>query len=39
MPAVRNEVLMLLGSKESREVLTREGKEKLAADVDLSEVR
>lgn len=33
MPAVRNEVLMLLGSKESREVLTREGKEKLAAEI------
>jgi flagellar FliL protein len=33
MPAVRNEVLLLLGSKESKEVLTRDGKEKLAHEI------
>ena len=39
MPAVRNEVLMLLGSKESKEVLTREGKEKLAAEIKTEALR
>lgn len=33
MPAVRNEVLLLLGSKESKEILTRDGKEKLAHEI------
>lgn len=33
MPAVRNEVLLLLGSKEAKEVLTRDGKEKLAHEI------
>ncbi len=33
MPAVRNEILLLLGSKRAAEVATREGKEKLAAEI------
>ncbi|HXF45317.1 MAG TPA: flagellar basal body-associated FliL family protein [Burkholderiaceae bacterium] len=33
MPAVRNEVLLLLGSKEAKDVATREGKERLAAEI------
>ncbi|MCS6945923.1 MAG: flagellar basal body-associated FliL family protein [Sutterellaceae bacterium] len=33
MPAVRNEVLLLLGSKEAKEVATREGKERLASEI------
>lgn len=33
MPAVRNEVLLLLGSKESKDVATREGKERLAGEI------
>jgi len=33
MPAVRNEVLLLLGSKESKDVGTRDGKEKLANEI------
>ncbi|HTT10258.1 MAG TPA: flagellar basal body-associated FliL family protein [Burkholderiaceae bacterium] len=33
MPAVRNEVLLLLGSKEVKDVSTREGKEKLAGEI------
>lgn len=33
MPAVRNEILLLLGSKEVRDVASREGKEKLAAEI------
>lgn len=33
MPAVRNEVLLLLGSKESKEIASREGKEKLAGEI------
>ena len=33
MPAVRNEVLLLLGSKEAKDVATREGKEKLAGEI------
>ena len=33
MPAVRNEILLLLGSKRAAEVATREGKQKLAAEI------
>lgn len=33
MPAVRNEVLLLLGSKEAKDIATREGKEKLAGEI------
>jgi flagellar FliL protein len=33
MPAVRNEVLLLLGSKESKDIATRAGKEKLAGEI------
>ena len=33
MPAVRNEVLLLLGSKASKDILTREGKETLAGEI------
>jgi flagellar FliL protein len=33
MPTVRNEILLLLGSKESADLATREGKEKLAAEI------
>ena len=33
MPAVRNEVLLLLGSKESKDIGTRDGKEKLANEI------
>jgi flagellar FliL protein len=33
MPAVRNEVLLLLGSKESKDIATRAGKEKLADEI------
>jgi flagellar FliL protein len=33
MPAVRSEILLLLGSKQVKDVATREGKEKLAKDV------
>lgn len=33
MPAVRNEILLLLGSKQSAEVASREGKEKLAREI------
>jgi flagellar FliL protein len=33
MPAVRNEVLLLLGSKEAKDIATREGKEKLASEI------
>jgi flagellar FliL protein len=33
MPAVRNEVLLLLGSKEAKDVATREGKERLAGEI------
>ena len=33
MPSVRNEILLLLGSKQVGEVATREGKEKLAQEI------
>ena len=33
MPAVRNEVLLLLGSKEAKDIATREGKERLAGEI------
>jgi flagellar FliL protein len=33
MPAVRNEVLLLLGSKESKDIASREGKERLAGEI------
>lgn len=33
MPSVRNEILLLLGSKQAGEVATREGKEKLAQEI------
>jgi flagellar FliL protein len=33
MPAVRNEVLLLLGSKESKDIASRDGKEKLAGEI------
>jgi len=33
MPSVRNEILLLLGSKQSTEIATREGKEKLAQEI------
>jgi flagellar FliL protein len=33
MPAVRNEVLLLLGSKESKDIASREGKEQLAQEI------
>jgi flagellar protein FliL len=33
MPAVRNEVLLLLGSKEAKDIATRTGKEKLAGEI------
>jgi len=33
MPAVRNEVLLLLGSKEVKDIATRDGKEKLAGEI------
>jgi flagellar FliL protein len=36
MPSVRNEILLLLGSKSAGEVATREGKEKLAAEIVLA---
>ena len=36
MPAVRNEVLLLLGSKKAADVATREGKEKLAQEIVLA---
>jgi len=38
MPAIRNRVLLLLSSKDANELLTREGKEKLAAEI-ATEVR
>ncbi len=33
MPSVRNEILLLLGSKSAAEVATREGKQKLATEI------
>ncbi|HJV59997.1 MAG TPA: flagellar basal body-associated FliL family protein [Albitalea sp.] len=39
MPAIRNGILMVLASKESRELLTRAGKEKLASEVMREAVR
>jgi len=33
MPSVRNEILLLLGSKQVAEIATREGKEKLAQEI------
>lgn len=33
MPAVRNEVLLLLGSKEAKDIASRDGKEKLAGEI------
>jgi flagellar FliL protein len=33
MPAVRNEILLLLGSKQVAEIATRDGKEKLAQEI------
>lgn len=33
MPAVRNEILLLLGSKQAQEISTREGKELLAQEI------
>lgn len=33
MPAVRNEILLLLGSKRAADVASREGKEKLAGEI------
>ena len=33
MPSVRNEILLLLGSKQAADVATREGKEKLAIEI------
>lgn len=33
MPSVRNEILLLLGSKQVKEVSTRDGKEKLAQEI------
>jgi len=33
MPAVRNEVLLLLGSKEAKDIATRDGKERLAGEI------
>jgi flagellar FliL protein len=33
MPSVRNEILLLLGSKQAAEVASREGKEKLAQEI------
>ncbi|HEU0199614.1 MAG TPA: flagellar basal body-associated FliL family protein, partial [Burkholderiaceae bacterium] len=33
MPSVRNEILLLLGSKESKDVATREGKQQLATEI------
>lgn len=33
MPSVRNEILLLLGSKQVAEISTREGKEKLAQEI------
>jgi flagellar FliL protein len=33
MPAVRNEVLLLLGSKEAKDIATRGGKETLAGEI------
>jgi flagellar FliL protein len=33
MPAIRNAVLLLLSSKDARELMTREGKEKLSAEL------
>ena len=33
MPSVRNEILLLLGSKQAADVATREGKEKLATEI------
>jgi flagellar FliL protein len=36
MPAVRNEILLLLGSKKAEDVATREGKEKLAQEIVLA---
>jgi flagellar FliL protein len=39
MPAIRNNVLMVLAHKTSEELLTREGKEKLAAEIRRESVR
>jgi flagellar FliL protein len=36
MPSVRNEILLLLGSKKADDVATREGKEKLAQEIVLA---
>jgi len=33
MPAVRNEILLLLGSRDASQIATREGKEQLARDI------
>lgn len=39
MPAVRNEILLLISSKSARELITREGKEALAAEIALAAAR
>ena len=39
MPAIRNAVLMILAQKTSRELLDREGKEQLAAEIQREAVR
>ena len=36
MPAVRNEILLLLGSKDASQLATREGKEQLAKEIVLA---
>jgi len=36
MPAVRNDILLLISSKQARELTTREGKEKLAGEIALA---
>lgn len=39
MPAVRNEILLLISSKTARDLITREGKEALAAEIALAAAR
>jgi flagellar FliL protein len=39
MPAVRNEILLLISSKQAQQLTTREGKEQLAAEIALAAAR
>jgi hypothetical protein len=39
MPAVRNEILLLISSKRAADLVTREGKETLAAEIAIAAAR